>query len=114
MLNAPLRGERSNRTWDRAALGPCPCCAPEMRSSRNKGALLLVMFIPTWWLSGKESACQRRRHKRHSRFDPNPSEGNGNPLQHSSLRNSMDRGAWWAGVRKVTKESDKTKQLSTA
>ena len=56
MLSAPPRGQRNNRTWDRAALGPCPCCAPEMRSSRNKGALLLVMFIPTWWLSGKESA----------------------------------------------------------
>ena len=23
-------------------------------------------------------------------------EGNGNPLQHSCLDNSMDRGAWWA------------------
>ena len=25
-------------------------------------------------------------------------EGNGNPLQHSCLENSMDRGAWWAPV----------------
>ena len=25
-------------------------------------------------------------------------EGNGNPLQYSSLENPMDRGAWWAAV----------------
>ena len=30
-------------------------------------------------------------------------EGNGNPLQYSCLKNSMDRGAWWAIVRGVTK-----------
>ena len=32
-----------------------------------------------------------------------PGEGNGNPLQYSSLRNSMDRGAWQATVLGVTK-----------
>ena len=30
-------------------------------------------------------------------------EGNGNPLQYSCLQNPMDRGAWWATVRRVTK-----------
>ena len=25
-----------------------------------------------------------------------PGDGNGNPLQYSCLKNSMDRGAWWA------------------
>ena len=29
--------------------------------------------------------------------------GNGNALQYSSLKNPMDRGAWWATVRGVTK-----------
>ena len=28
---------------------------------------------------------------------------NGNPLQHSGLKNSMDRGAWWAIVHGVAK-----------
>ena len=37
-----------------------------------------------------------------------PGEGNGNPLQYSCLENSMDRGAWWATVHGVAKESDKT------
>ena len=32
-----------------------------------------------------------------------PGEGNGNPLQCSCLKNSMDRGAWWATVHGVTK-----------
>jgi len=32
--------------------------------------------------------------------------GHGNPLQYSCLENPMDRGAWWATVHGVTKESD--------
>ena len=32
-----------------------------------------------------------------------PGEENGNPLQYSCLENSMDRGAWWATVQRVTK-----------
>ena len=41
-----------------------------------------------------------------------PGERNGDPLQYSCLENSMDRGAWWATVHRVTKESD-TIQLLT-
>ena len=41
-----------------------------------------------------------------------PKEGNGNPLQYSCLENSMDRGAWWATVHGVSKESDTTEQLT--
>ena len=33
-------------------------------------------------------------------------EGNGNSLQHSCLENPMDRGAWWATVSRVAKESE--------
>ena len=32
-----------------------------------------------------------------------PEEGNGYPLQDSWLKNSMDRGAWWAAVQGVSK-----------
>ena len=31
-----------------------------------------------------------------------PGEGNGNPLQYSCLKNSMDRGDWRATVHRVT------------
>ena len=37
-----------------------------------------------------------------------PGEGNVNPLQYSCLGNLMDRGALWATVHGVAKESDKT------
>ena len=40
-----------------------------------------------------------------------PEEGNGNPLQYSCLGNPMNRGAWWATVHGVTKDSDTTEQL---
>ena len=59
-----------------------------------------------WWLSGKEFACQCRRHG----FDPwvgkIPKEGNRNQLQYSCLGNPIDRGAWWVTVHRVAKESD--------
>ena len=58
------------------------------------------------WCSGKESACQGRICKRYG-FDPgserSPEGRNGNPLQYSCLKNSMDRGVWWAIVQGVTK-----------
>ena len=42
-----------------------------------------------------------------------PGEGDGNPLHYSCLENPVDRGAWQATVRRVTKELDTTEQLST-
>ena len=39
-----------------------------------------------------------------------PGEGNGNPLQYSCLKNSMDRGAWQATIHSV-EESDTTKLM---
>ena len=36
-------------------------------------------------------------------LERSPGEGHGNPLQYSGLENPMDRGSWWATVRRVTK-----------
>ena len=41
-----------------------------------------------------------------------PVEGNGNPLQYYCLGNPMDKGAWWAKVHGVAKESDMTERLN--
>ena len=39
--------------------------------------------------------------------------GHGNPLQYSRLEDSVDRGAWWATVQRVTNSQTQLKQLST-
>ena len=40
-------------------------------------------------------------------------EGNGNPLQCSSLENPRDGGAWWAAVYGVTQSRTRLKRLSS-
>ena len=64
------------------------------------------IFGLSGWYSGKESACQCRRHKK-PRLDPGSGRslagGNGNPLQYSCLGNPMEREAWQATVHRVTK-----------
>ena len=56
--------------------------------------------------SGKEPACQCRRHKR-DRFNSwvreIPWRRECKPLQYSCLENPMGRGAWWATVHMVAK-----------
>ena len=50
---------------------------------------------------GKEPTCQCRRYKNLSLTPESgisPEGGNGNSLQYSCLKNSMNRGAWWATV----------------
>ena len=42
-----------------------------------------------------------------------PGGGHDNPLQYSCLKNTMDRGAWCATVRRVTQSQTRLKRLST-
>ena len=47
----------------------------------------------------KKSACNAKDLGSIPELGRSPGEGNGNnPLQYSCLKNSMDRGAWWATV----------------
>ena len=59
---------------------------------------MVIMGFPGG-TGGKENTCQCRICKRGG-FNPCVRKihgvGNGNPLQYSSLENSMDRGAWQA------------------
>ena len=52
----------------------------------------LEMGLP-WWLSGKESAYNSGDPGLSPGLGKSPGEGNGNPLQYSCLKNSMDREA---------------------
>ena len=79
------------------------------------GPLVLLLSV---WHNDKESACRHRRHKKCG-FDP--SLGQEDLLEeematHSSVlawRISMDRGAWWATVQRITK-SQISERLSRA
>ena len=51
---------------------------------------------------GKESVC------RVGDLGSIPGQGRSNPLQYSFLEHPMDRGAWWATVHGVAKESNMT------
>ena len=53
--------------------------------------------------NGKESACNSLDLGSIPGLRRSLGEGNGYPLQYSFLQNPMDRGAWWATVRGVTK-----------
>ena len=52
---------------------------------------------------GKESACNAGDSGSIPGSGRSLEEGNGNPLQYSSLENPLDRGAWRATVHGVTK-----------
>ena len=63
-------------------------------------------------LEGKESACNAGDLGLIPGLGRAFREGNGYPLQYSCLENSKDRGVWRATVTWVTKELDRTEQLT--
>ena len=61
--------------------------------------------------AGKESSCNEADLGSIPGLERSPGEGQGNPLQYSSLRNPLDRGAWQATVHKesdITEATDHT------
>ena len=62
---------------------------------------------------GKESGCNAGDPGLIPGSGSSPAEGNGNPLQDSSLENPMDRRAWPATVHRVAKSRTRVKGLST-
>ena len=53
--------------------------------------------------NGRESSCNAGDVSSIPGLGIFPGEGNGNPLQYSSLKNPVARGAWWATVHGVSK-----------
>ena len=60
----------------------------------------------------KEFACNARDPGSIPGSGRSPGEGNGNPLQYSSLENPVDRGAWQAIVHGVAKSQDTTERVA--
>ena len=51
----------------------------------------------------KKYACNSREWILSLGWEDPPGDGTGNPLEYSSLENSVDRGAWWVKVHGVSK-----------
>ena len=89
----------------------CPHGAYVLEGESGRHVSKYSVGLP-WWLSGKESACQAGDSGSIPGLGRFPEEGNGNLLQYACLGNPIDRGAWWATVHGVAKESDPTWQLN--
>ena len=70
----------------------------------SRGGLCMQVFLHG--SDGKESACSAGDPGSIPGSGRSAGEGNGYPLQHSCLENSMDRGAWQAIVHGVVKRDD--------
>ena len=62
----------------------------------------------------KESACNAEDLGWVLGSGRSPGEGNGKPLQYSFLKNSMDRGTWWATVHGIANSQTQLKRLTLA
>ena len=60
----------------------------------------------------KKLTCQCRRSKRHAGSILGAGRSPGNPLQYSCLENPIDKGVWWATVRRVEKSRTWLRRLS--
>ena len=60
------------------------------------------------WLSGKNLPADAGHMGSIPGLGRSPLEENGKPIWYSCLGNPMDRGAWWATVHRIAKESDTT------
>ena len=108
----------NRRSTSKARLLGRSLCLPSFIMMSLIWIEVISKYRLSWWLIGKESACNtgglglgrspREGNSSDSKasaynveepgsipgFGRSSGEGNGNPLQYSSLENPMDRGAW--------------------
>ena len=90
-------------------------CAQDVPCSLGlTGSVLLLALLQGFagGSDGKESACNSGDLGSIPGLGRFPGEGNGNPLQYSSLANCMDRGAWWATAHGGPRELNLTERLT--
>ena len=90
-------------------------CSSQCRNLAYFWSAICILGFP-WWLSGKESACNAGDAGGMGLIPGSgryPGGGNGNPLQYSCWKNSMDRGASCITVLGGHKESEKTEHSLT-
>ena len=112
--------QRSAAAWREAEvwgeMDACICMTESFHSSLETITTLFVnQLYPNRGFPsgpGKEPACNEGDTRDVSsipRLGRSPGGGHGNSLQYSFWGNAMDRGAWWATLHGVIKESDMTK-----
>ena len=75
-----------------------------------------LLIIDQRWLRGKESTYNAGDAEGAGLMpgsERSQGEGHGDPLQHSRLENSMDRGAWRVTIHRVNKTWTLMKRMST-
>ena len=85
----------------------------KLKKSSEEKKLSVPSFLPFKLIFiGIESTSQAGDTDSTPGSGRDPRGGNGNSLQYSCLKNSMERGVWWATVHMVTKELNTTQQLN--
>ena len=85
-LPVPSPGDLSSQPRDRTLVSHIAIRFSTIQATRDySGCLLSIHYLLPWWLSGKESACQSRRHWFDLWVQKIPGEGNGNLLHYSCL-----------------------------
>jgi hypothetical protein len=95
-LPSAMPGKEAKFSWQRRA-------TPESRMYPHHCFLLSLQISSQVGFPGgsdvKESVCNAGDLSSISGLGRCPRGGNGNPLQHSCLENSTERGVWWSTVR---------------
>ena len=90
------------RLGSESLLGLAACGASHLTSLSCAVPPVRWASCSSWGLCC-EGELQHLQGRLYSGLCINGGEGNGTPLQHSCLENTMDGGAWWAAVHGVTK-----------
>ena len=107
-INLHLQKQKTDWTW------PSGCCLPALFHSVTLCSKLSVRYqseVRFYWellgfaggSDGKGPTCNAGDLGSNPGLERSLGEGNGNPLQHSRLKNPMDRGAWRATVHGAAK-----------